>query len=273
MYFLLDSTLRGQILDRLLGGQSLTALPADWQLSLWSGDPLNGGTEISGTNYARQVFTGTNWVTVGDVRWNQPAIRWPASGTAGGAGWTGPMSHLGLSAVAGTPRISVLGFNGTYTLANGQYAEIPNGSLQIGLVRDGGMDLSTTLSRALLAWLLGGGAGAAFTIPATWEVSLWVGDPMQGGAEVYDPEYARLTRDNDLTEWAAASGGKTNLTELRWPATGNPIREWGNVSHVGLCNPSDTRPMIALPLGAARRVGPGAALTFAPGDITAAWAS
>lgn len=278
MSFALAATLREEILDRLFGGQAMTALPTDWQLSLWTGDPLASGVEVTGTSYARQTLAAANWEGLSTLRSIKLPVRWPATGTAGAGGWTAPLRYLGLSAVGDPPLIAILGYQGAYTsVADGEYAESAANAVQFGFYTtdtgtNGAIRLATSLSASILSFLLGGGAGPAFAVPSDWEVSLWTGNPLQGqaGYEVYDPEYARLTIPNDLTNWEAASAGKKNLTGLRWPATGTPAREWGRITYVGLSSTVGGDPVIAVPMEP-RTLRPGTALDVAAGDINIVW--
>lgn len=277
MAFTLAATLRNEILDRLFGGQAMTALPADWEMSLWTADPLEGGAEVTGTNYARQTLAAANWEGLSTTRQVKVPVRWPASGNAGSGGWTAPLRYLGLSAVGDPPLVSILGYQGAYTsLGDGEYAEAAAGTIRVGFITVDSTAtaiwLNAAMASSILSFIFGGGAGPAFSVPTDWEVSLWTGNPLhpQAGYEVYDPEYARLTMPNDLTNWQDAATGKTNLTGLRWPAAGTPAREWGRISYLGFSASPGADPVLAISMEP-RTLRPGTPLSIAPGDINIVW--
>jgi hypothetical protein len=271
------NTLRESILDVLLGNAAMMALPSDWTAALYLGDPLGAGTEMTGTNYAAVSILAADWTPASAGKRNAVTVRWPATGFVGAGGWslgTAGQLHLALRDGTDPPLIALLAslqYLSGYTVPPGETVECPAGTIVIDWVvlpDSQTFGLSAAFRQMFLDHIFG---GAALTIPANWELALWRGSPFAGGTEVTDPEYARLTRPNDNTEWSAASGGKANLTAVRWPATGSPVRQWGTVTHLCLCLPGSDTASVALTLSWPLAMGPGNPLDLAIGAISADW--
>jgi len=90
--------------DHLLTASAMSQ-PAGIYCSLWIGDPLSGGTEASGTGYAREATTFGAASTAGEVvtSANSAVIDF---GTAGTGGW-GTVTHFAIySAITGGTRLA-----------------------------------------------------------------------------------------------------------------------------------------------------------------------
>lgn len=274
---ILEETLREEILDYLLGGTAIaTSLPSTWTLGLYLGNPLTTGTEFTGVNYAAVTLAASGWHPAALRKTNIDLVRWPAATTAGAGGWPVPAGtdvYVGFRN-GGGPVLATLINNANnvtgYTLPSGDYMECPAASLTFDWFvypETQSFAMAKTLRSAILDHLFG---AVAWTVPASWELALWRGSPFAGGAEVIDPEYARLTRTNDGTEWTAASTGKTNATEIRWPATGTPVRNWGTATHLCLCE-AGASPTVAIALGTPVTPRPGTPLVLAAGAVSIAF--
>ena len=272
---ILEATLRREILDYLLGSTAIaTSLPSTWTLGLYLGNPLTTGTEFTGVNYAAVTVAAAGWYPAEVEKTNINTIRWPAVLNIGAGGWTVPPgtdAYVGLRN-GGGPVLAILRNNGPtilgYTVPAGDYMECPANNLTFEWFvypETQSFAMAKALRSAILDRLFG---AVAWTVPASWELALWRGSPFAGGAEVIDPEYVRLTRTNDTTEWGVGATPKTNLTEIRWPATGTPVRSWGTVTHLCLCV-AGAAPSIAVVLSTPVALRPGTPLVLAPGAVSA----
>ncbi len=269
----LDATLREEILDHLLGGIAMSALPSTWTLGLYLGNPLTTGTEFTGVNYAAVTLAASGWHPADLRKTNINLIRWPASLTAGAGGWYVPPGidvFVGFRDGAGPVRATLINNANNvtgYTLPAGDYMECSAASLTFEWYvypENQSFAMSKTLRSAILDHLFG---AVAWTVPASWELALWRGSPFAGGSEVIDPEYARLTRTNDEAEWGSGISPKTNQSEIRWPATGTPVRNWGTATHLCLCE-AGAAPSVAISLGTPVTPRPGTPLVLAVGAVS-----
>lgn len=275
---ILEATLQEEILDYLLGSTAIsTTLPSTWTLGLYLGNPLTTGTELTGVNYAAVTVAATGWHPAELRKTNVNMIRWPAVLNAGTGGWTFPAGtdlYVGLRNGTG-PVLAILvnnsvNISGT-VLPSGDYVECPAASLTFDWYvypDTQSFAMAKGLRSAILDRLFG---AVTWTPPGSWQLALWRGSPFAGGSEVTDPEYVRLTRANDATEWGAGATPKTNLTQIRWPATGTPLRNWGTATHLCLCE-AGAAPSIAVALSTPAPLRPGVALVLAPGAVSISWA-
>lgn len=91
------------------------------------------------------------------------------------------------------------------------------------------MNISDFLRTALLNHALG---VAPYTPPTTIWAALYITPPTSagGGGEVSASGYARVT-----TSWEVASLGEiANLADIRFPASGVALANWGTVNTLGL---------------------------------------
>ena len=102
--------------------------PTAWYLGLFTAAPgeAGGGTEISGSAYARQSFSFT---VSGDTATNSAAIEFP---TASGS-W-GTITHVAVfDAVTTGNMIAYATLNSAKTIASGDVLRVPAGDLDITL--------------------------------------------------------------------------------------------------------------------------------------------
>lgn len=91
------------------------------------------------------------------------------------------------------------------------------------------MNISDYLRTALLNHSLN---VATFVPPTTVWAALYTVAPTSsgGGTEVSSPDYARVS-----TSWnTAALGGTTNALDIRFPASGVTLANWGTIVALGL---------------------------------------
>lgn len=278
-HFVLAEALRESVLDRLLGGAALMTIPADWELDLYNGDPLDGGSVITGTGYARPTILAAGWQRAELGKANTGVIKFPPTGSGTG-GWTFDAEEPvylaltdGTDVLASVPGLfSDFPVDWVTTFPNYDRIEIPVRNLVLDMQFSPGEQafaMSAGLRRSILDRLFG---NVAWTPPSSWTLGLWNGSPFQGGKELDDPEYSRLTRANDGTEWEVAATGKTNLTEIRFPASGSPTRNWGYASHLCLC-PAGGSPQIAMRLDHPVEMEIGKPLSLAAGSLEVDWIS
>jgi hypothetical protein len=163
-----------------------------------------------------------------------------------------------------------------WTLPAGQFFTLPAGNIRIAfpeyptLINAQSLALSIAEGDLILGDLFG---AVPWTAPGAWEIALWKGSPFGGGVEVTDAAYSRETWTNDSTAFAPVSGGvKTTLLDLRWPASGVPVRVWGQVTHVCFCRPG-AGPSAALRLAYPITPGPGMPLALPAGSLNLSWYS
>lgn len=260
------------VLDWLLGGGSLT-IPTGYDLALYQGVPMAGGTEVStggGSNYARLALTNDSSLfadTSGALKVSANAITMPATGTAG-ATWT--FNYMALMA-AGTSTcwlqlLVTAGSSGS--ILTGETLEIRAGKLILRWRADGLLSIwdDTYFGR----WWDALFGGAGFTPAVTVKIKLYIGDPREEGVEASTEgtDYAPLELDNDGTLWSTGALLKENAVELRWPASGGFTGALGNVSHVAIydADTDDLMLVLARPGGAAY-VAEGDDVTIAAGEL------
>lgn len=100
------------------------------------------------------------------------------------------------------------------------------------------MSLHDTYENLILDAFLG--SGHASTFPSTVNVALFTTMPGEDGTGSVEPaggSYARVTVNNDSTQWPdAAASVKTNGTDITFPTA---TATWGTVVGVGLLDPSN----------------------------------
>lgn len=118
--------LETKVLGHVFGGTAYTQ-PTKY-IALYSAAPgeAGGGTEISGTNYVRQVAAFT---VTGDTASNTAAIEFPTAGSA----W-GTITHIGvMDASSGGNLLAYGTLTASKTIASGDVFRIPLGDLDITL--------------------------------------------------------------------------------------------------------------------------------------------
>ena len=118
--------LETKVLDHVFGGTAYTQ-PTKY-IALYSAAPgeAGGGTEISGTNYVRQVAAFT---VTGDTASNTAAIEFPTAGSA----W-GTITHIGVMDASFAGNLLAYGtLTASKTIASGDVFRIPLGDLDITL--------------------------------------------------------------------------------------------------------------------------------------------
>lgn len=102
---------------------------------------------------------------------------------------------------------------------------------------------------------------AEWTMPEHWWVSLWIGDPDDGGAEVTGVDYARI----DGSFGTAAAGAAANDAEVDFGIAGG---DWGIVTHFGIHTLVTAGALMASgALGASANITSGEHVTFPIGDL------
>ncbi len=119
--------LETEILDHVFAGAAYTA-PSQHYLGLFTSAPgeTGGGTELSGSAYARQQI---NFTTSGDTTSNNAAVEFP---TATGS-W-GTVTHVGVFDAATSGNLMVYAtLSASKTVASGDVFRVPSGDLDITL--------------------------------------------------------------------------------------------------------------------------------------------
>ena len=119
--------LETKVLDHVFGGTAYTA-PATKYVALYTAAPgeAGGGTEVSGTSYARQTVAFT---TSGDTTSNTSAVEFPTAGSA----W-GTVTYVGVfDASSGGNLLCYAALSSSKTIDSGDVFRIPAGDLDITL--------------------------------------------------------------------------------------------------------------------------------------------
>ena len=119
--------LETKVLDHVFGATAYTA-PATLYVGLYTATPndAGGGTEVSGTGYARQSAAFT---TSGDTTSNPAAIEFPTAGS----NW-GTVTHVGVFDASTSGNLLAYGALSTSKLVeSGDVFRIPAGDLDISL--------------------------------------------------------------------------------------------------------------------------------------------
>ena len=119
--------LETEILDHVFAGAAYTA-PATKYLALYTAAPgeTGGGTEVSGTGYARQTVAFT---TAGNTTSNNAAVEFPTAG----ASW-GTVTHVGVfDALTAGNLMAYAALTTSKTIDSGDVFRVPNADLDITL--------------------------------------------------------------------------------------------------------------------------------------------
>jgi hypothetical protein len=119
--------LETEILDHVFAGAAYTA-PSTKYLALFTAAPgeAGGGTEVSGTGYARQSIAFT---TSGDTTSNNAAVEFPTAG----ASW-GTVTHIGVFDASTSGNLMVYAtLTASKAVASGDVFRVPSGDLDITL--------------------------------------------------------------------------------------------------------------------------------------------
>lgn len=125
--------LENLIMNNLLGQAAMTAIP-NLYVALFTAGPTDagGGTEVSGTGYARVNLTNntTNWpTTTTGAKSNGTVINFPAAG----ASW-GTVTHIGIYDASSSGNLIVFAALDTAkAVASGDTPSFPIGSLNFTL--------------------------------------------------------------------------------------------------------------------------------------------
>lgn len=114
------------VLGHVFGGSAYTQ-PTKY-IALYTSAPgeAGGGTEVSGTSYARQTATFT---VTGDTASNTAAIEFPTAGSS----W-GTITHIGVMDASSSGNLLAYGtLTASKTIASGDVFRIPAGDLDITL--------------------------------------------------------------------------------------------------------------------------------------------
>lgn len=116
----------------VLTNQGTFSSPATLYLALYTSNPQpnNSGTEVSGTNYARQAVTWTSIGGTGTSATNSATITFP---TAGSGGW-GTITYLALFDASTSGNLLMFApATSSVTVANGNVYQVASGQLLIGM--------------------------------------------------------------------------------------------------------------------------------------------
>ena len=119
--------LETEILDHVFAGAAYTA-PSTKYIALFTSAPgeAGGGTEVSGTGYARQAMAFT---TSGDTTSNSGAVEFPTAG----ASW-GTITHVGIFDASTSGNLKVYAtLTASKAIADGDVFRVPAGDLDITL--------------------------------------------------------------------------------------------------------------------------------------------
>jgi len=119
--------LETEILDHVFGGNAYTA-PSTLYLALFTAAPgeAGGGTECTGTSYARQTITFT---VSGNEASNSSAVEFPTAGSS----W-GTISHIGVFDALTSGNLLAYGaLTASKTVESGDVFRVPSGDLDITL--------------------------------------------------------------------------------------------------------------------------------------------
>jgi hypothetical protein len=119
--------LETEILDHVFGGNAYTA-PSTLYLALFTAAPgeTGGGTECTGTSYARQTITFT---VSGNEASNSAAVEFPTAGS----NW-GTISHIGVFDALTSGNLLAYGaLTASKTVESGDVFRVPSGDLDITL--------------------------------------------------------------------------------------------------------------------------------------------
>jgi len=104
--------------------------------------------------------------------------------------------------------------------------------------------------------------GDAWVQPTAWWVSLYIGDPDDGGTEVSGVDYGRV----NASFGAAADGAAANDAQVDFGTAGG---DWGTVTHFGVHTLETGGALMASgELSASAEITSGEAVTFEIGDLT-----
>jgi hypothetical protein len=119
--------LETKVLDHVFGGTAYTA-PGTLYVALYTAAPgeTGGGTEVSGTSYARQSVAFT---TSGDTTSNSAAVEFPTAGS----NW-GTVTHVGVFDASSSGNLMCYAaLSSSKTIDSGDVFRIPAGDLDITL--------------------------------------------------------------------------------------------------------------------------------------------
>jgi hypothetical protein len=119
--------LETEILDHVFAGSAYSA-PSTKYLALYTAAPseTGGGTEVSGTGYARQSVAFT---TAGNTTSNNAAVEYPTAG----ASW-GTVTHVGVfDASTSGNLMAYAALTTSKTIDSGDVFRVPNADLDITL--------------------------------------------------------------------------------------------------------------------------------------------
>ena len=119
--------LETEILDHVFAGAAYTA-PSTKYIGLFTAAPgeTGGGTEVSGSAYARQTMAFT---TSGDTTSNNAAVEFPTAG----ASW-GTITHVGIFDASTSGNLMVYAtLTASKAITTGDVFRVPSGDLDITL--------------------------------------------------------------------------------------------------------------------------------------------
>lgn len=222
-------------------------------------------TEATGTNYARVSTPDTLWdAATGGTKQNGSAITFPQ---AGSGGW-GTVTHFGLWDASTAGNLLLYGtLDASKVIDDGDTPSFAIGAFDIDFTGNspGPGGLTTYTENELLDHFLNDGAWDTSAI--TIHVGLFTSAPSDagGGTEVSGGSYARVSH-GATSDWnAAASGSKSNATQVDFPTA---TASWGTVTHFGLFDASTSGNLIAWgPLASSVTVDNGDTPSIAAGEI------
>lgn len=120
--------LENKVMAYVFTGTAFSSPSSSLYLALFTDDPGEGGsgTEVSGTSYARQLFTMT---TTNNASTNGSAIEFPAAGSS----W-GTVTHVAvMDALTSGNMLASAALAASKTIGSGDVFRIPAGDLDITL--------------------------------------------------------------------------------------------------------------------------------------------
>jgi|SRR6185369_17027901 len=222
------------ITDYFTGGG--LSLPADFRVGLASAASDSSITELSGTGYARQLYTRSlaNWAgTQGPTTTlassgtsqatsNNVAINFGTSGSA----W-GTANYVVLYDNSGNA-LSYHALRSPQVIGSSASVVIPIGGISATVSLSGGAT-NYTVNKFIDLWF----RGQAFSWPAIGYFALFTTAPSNagGGVEVSGGAYVRQSINFDTTDLSATAGVISNNVSIAFPT---PTAAWGTIGDEGV---------------------------------------
>lgn len=260
----LSDYLEAQILNNIFRGATIDTLPTSLYVALYTVAPSDsgGGTEVSGTGYAREAVARnvtTNWdAPASGATQNTNIIDF---GTAGGS-W-GTVVAFGIIDAAASGNLLLHGaVSPSKTIAENDPVSYAAGALDVALTGA----FSSYLRDVILNWLFRNGTWPTWN--ADVEVSLHTAAPgLTGASEVSGGAYARVnvTRSTGNFTLVTTTGATSNVNQITFPSPSGA--NWGTLTDAGVWDGAGTNFLFACTM-ADRTVNDGDAAPYiAGGDL------